>query len=175
MGTFKAQFKSNDDFKLNLQSKDSFNLDHSEAIYLRNDYDKLKNKPSINGVTLEGDKTSSQLKIIYKGTKEYWNNQSHLVAENNALYVYTDYQEIDNGDGTFTIVPAIKIGDGTSYLIDMPFAIPTDPRVLQHITDNTIHVTAEEKEFWNNKWAGFIDPNNLNGLIFTKDNIPLIY
>lgn len=167
MGTFKAQFTSNDSFKV--KQKENIILSYNK------NYEDLVNKPSINGVTLEGDKTSSDLKIIYKGTKEYWDSKPGLVAENNALYIYTDYQEIDNGDGTFTIVPAIKIGDGTSALIDMPFADPVNPIVMNHIQDNTIHVTAEEKEFWNNKWAGYIDPNNVNGLIFTKDNISLIY
>lgn len=137
------------------------------------DYNTLGNKPEINGVTLQDNLDSSDLKIIYRGTTAYWNNQSGLISEKNAIYVYTDYQEIDNGDGTFTILPAIKIGDGTSYLIDMPIASSNDTVLKQHLEDCVRHITAEERDFWNRKWSGYINSDDPENLCFTTSNIVL--
>ena len=138
---------------------------------LINDYEDLVNKPSINGVTLDGNQTSEDLQIILRGSTSYWNEQIGLIAQAGTVYIYTDHQVVDNGDGTFTFYPAIKIGDGTSYLIDMPFTTSENPVVNAHILDSTIHVTAEEKEFWNKKWSGYINPNDTNNLVFTTNAV----
>lgn len=135
--------------------------------------DYIKNKPTINDVELHGNVTSEDLKIIYRGTTAYWDAKRTLISELNAIYVYTDYKTVDNKDGTYTIYPGVKIGDGTSYLIDMPFMAADDPRVIAHIENDTIHVTASEKEFWNNKWSGYVDENNPENLCFTKDLVIL--
>lgn len=49
-------------------------------------------------------------------------------------------------------IPGIKVGDGKAYVQDLPF-IDQDLRALvdEHIWNTLIHVTAEEKEFWNKK------------------------
>ena len=57
--------------------------------------------------------------------------------------------------------PAIKIGDGTSYLIDLP-------------TVNGLSVSEAEKLFWNNKITCYlvaIDEEDIheNNLVFSKD------
>lgn len=65
--------------------------------------------PATNGVT-----TSTA--VIYTGSTANWNATPDLVTKSGSIYVYNDYATVDG-----TKVPAIKIGDGTSYLIDMPF------------------------------------------------------
>ena len=58
-----------------------------------------------------------------------------------AIYVYSDRQI--NGK----TVPGIKVGNG-AYLIDIMFI---DIDYAKHIADTTIHVTQEDKDFWNDK------------------------
>ena len=171
----RLRVKEPDSVKLGTKDPDRVTLRTSEHITISGNYEDLLNKPSINGVELDGDNTSEDLKIIYRGTTAYWNAQPSLISEAGALYIYTDYQTVDNGDGTYTIYPAIKVGDGTSYVTDMPFASSDNPLVAAHIEDSTIHVTAEEKAFWNAKWAGYIDGGSPENLIFTVLNIPQIY
>lgn len=77
------------------------------------DYNDLTNKPTLNGKVISGD-----IWDIQYGTTEHWNSQRDLVTEKGMLYVYSDYSKTSDGKN----IAGIKIGDGTSYLIDMPFA-----------------------------------------------------
>lgn len=81
---------------------------------------------------------------IYRDTVSGWNAQTTLISEENAIYVYTDYDTDSQGN----VVPGIKIGDGLAYLIDMPFV---DEVMQEHIADTVIHVTQADKDNWNNK------------------------
>lgn len=81
---------------------------------------------------------------IYFNTTAGWNAQNTLVGALNTIYIYTDYQEDEEGNA----IAGIKIGDGNAYLIDKPFL---DTIYYGHINDTDIHITAEEREFWNNK------------------------
>ena len=49
-------------------------------------------------------------------------------------------------------VPGVKIGDGQTYVQDLPF-VDTElrDRLMEHINNQDIHVTLREKLFWNNK------------------------
>ena len=50
------------------------------------------------------------------------------------------------------IEAGLKIGDGKAYVIDLPFLNDTSGIDFdQHINNTTIHITNEEREFWNNK------------------------
>lgn len=111
----------------------------------RDDYNSLVGKPILNGTTIKGNKTSQDysLATVYFDTVSGWNAQSDLVSVLNAVYVYTDYQETEDGK-----IAGVKVGDGTTYVIDLPF---TDKLLQEHIADTEIHVTAAEKEFWNAK------------------------
>lgn len=64
-------------------------------------------------------------KVRYDNT-EMWNSQNLLISEKDCLYVYTDYGRIEREDGSIETIRAIKKGDGTSYLIDMPFLVVGD-------------------------------------------------
>ena len=103
---------------------------------------------------------SGDCKVLYN-TSEYWNSHPQLIAKKGYLYVYSDYKLVDNED-----VAGIKVGDGTSYLIDMPFI---DKPLDDHIADTVKHITSQERTFWNNKVRCFIDPENEYKLVFTTD------
>lgn len=134
------------------------------------DYNDLMNKPIINGVTLQGLMSSSDIGIVFTATTEEWNSEPSLIAREGAFYVYSDYLKVVQKDGSIKTYPAVKIGDGSSYLIDLPFLNSDDPRLLDHIQNTSIHVTASQKNFWNNKWRGTsIDSIDDENLIFTTD------
>lgn len=64
-----------------------------------------------------------------------WNSQVNLISQNKTFYIYSDKETyIDENENSID-VPAVKIGDGTTYLIDLPF----------------VTVTPQQIEFWNNK------------------------
>lgn len=84
---------------------------------------------------------------VIKGTTEWWDSQRSLVGEAGAIYIYTDYQQIEE-NGNIVNIPGIKIGDGSAYLIDTPFI---DQLFMEHINSHDIHITPEERVFWNNK------------------------
>lgn len=134
------------------------------------DYNRLLNKPSINGVPLVGDISLPELGLrgIYYDTTANWNAQPTLVAQAGSLYIYSDFEEIVV-DGNTSYAPNIKIGDGTSYLIDLPFlSSVTTKLLLAHINNTTIHVTAAERELWNNKVSAFLSEDDLENLVLSK-------
>lgn len=103
---------------------------------------------------------SGDCKVLYN-TSEYWNSHPQLIAKRGYLYVYADYKQSEE-----QTVAGIKAGDGTSYLIDMPFI---DKPLDDHIADTVKHITSEERTFWNNKVRCFIDPENEYNLVFTTE------
>ena len=61
--------------------------------------------------------------ILTKTTAE-WNAMAQLQSKKNTLYVYSDYkQETDPVTGEVTNIAGGKFGDGSTYLIDLPFSI----------------------------------------------------
>lgn len=58
--------------------------------------------------------------IYYSKTKNEWDSDKFLISEKNVIYIYSDYKIIEK-QGKEVIFPGIKIGDGISYLIDLPF------------------------------------------------------
>lgn len=101
---------------------------------------------------------------ILSDTTENWNKKSTLISELNTIYVYVDHQTKTDEEGKEVWIPGIKIGDGKAYLIDLPFS---DELMIAHINDLGIHVTPEEKEFWNNKVRTYMDTVEGEQLVFT--------
>ncbi len=99
------------------------------------DYDALINKP------------------IEVDTTEAWDSQTTLIAKEGHLYFYTDYQTVGGEN-----IAGVKIGDGTSYLVDLPFL---DAKYEEHTEDTTVHITQTEREFWNNKNRAVVTGENL--------------
>ena len=113
-------------------------------------------------VDLESFFVPVQQDIVHIDTTAHWNAQSQLIAESGHVYVYLDYTIIDDEP-----IPAIKVGDGTSYLIDMPFVAGNDELWNEHINNTVIHVTAADKVFWNNKVTCFLSAVDAENLVFT--------
>ena len=97
---------------------------------------------------------------VYFNTTAGWAAQSGLVGQANTIYIYTDYQEDEDGNP----IAGIKVGDGNAYLIDAPFL---DTIYWEHINDTDIHVTPAEKEFWNNKVRCFYSLTDDDTVVFT--------
>lgn len=118
------------------------------------DYNILRNKPQINSVTLEGNKSLEELglRAIYYGTTEEWAAQSDLVTEEGALYVFSNATSTII-DGQTIYVPSFKIGDGETLLRVMPFVSDsnTQHELTSHIENTEVHVTSAEKAIWNKR------------------------
>lgn len=102
--------------------------------------------------------------VVLSDTTENWNKKASLISELNTVYVYVDHQTKTDEEGKEIWIPGIKIGDGKAYLIDLPFS---DELMIAHINDLGIHVTPEEKEFWNNKVRTYMDTVEGEQLVFT--------
>lgn len=80
------------------------------------------------------------------------------------MYIFSDAnsyeEEYTENNETLTrtvYVPGIKIGDGSAYVVDLPF----------------VNVTSEQINFWNNKVNCYLEPEiiedgNNETLIFTR-------
>jgi len=92
-------------------------------------------------------------------TTANWNSTPTLKSVRGTVYVYSDHHDL-NG----TLIPGLKVGDGTSYLIDMPFI---EDYYQDHVDNSVIHVTQQDKDNWNNKVRCYVDDNVPGKLIFT--------
>ena len=93
--------------------------------------------------------------IYYSKKKADWDADRDMVSQKDVLYIYSDYKLIQQ-DGKQIYMPGIKVGDGTSYLIDLPFVNQSknseiEDLLLDHINNRIIHISAEQRDFWNNK------------------------
>ena len=111
----------------------------------------LKKYLDIPGLSYFYEKINSKFASIRVDTTENWNRKLTFVPENGEIIVYSDYDEKEV-DGTMVDVPNFKIGDGLAYCIDLPFVNDNIRLTLSaHLDNDTIHVTQEEKTYWNNK------------------------
>ena len=105
----------------------------------------------------------------YSRTKSDWDSDRTLISEKDVLYIYSDYKVIQK-DGQKIYLPGLKIGDGSSFLIDLPFINDTSDSdikrlqnlILDHINDKIVHIQPGEREFWNNKLNYSFDDSNDN-------------
>ena len=93
-------------------------------------------------------------------TTAEWAQQTSYLSVKGALYVYTDHHVDEYGRN----VPAIKVGDGTSYVIDLPFS---SEMFDTHIVDDAVHVSAEDREAWDSNVSVSISPSDPKNLIFS--------
>lgn len=120
-----------------------------EELGIVTDYEKLDNLPKISGRVLKGNLKLNELGVVVSDTMANWSAQRNLISEKDVLYIYVDYQTIDNGNGSTTITPGIKIGDGHTKLNLLPFLNAPDQRILNHLVNTVIHITADERTKWN--------------------------
>lgn len=90
-----------------------------------------------------------------RDTTENWNAARGMIPLQGEIIIYTDYKTIQkeiDGELRTVRIPGIKIGDGMAYVQDLPF-IDEELRdkIMLHIDNPNIHVTLQEKIFWNNK------------------------
>lgn len=112
--------------------------------------------------TLINPLSSVQDFVHSKTTAEWAEVEVTTIAQKDHIYVYTDYQQDEQGNN----IPGIKIGSGSLWLVDTPFI---DTAILEHIHNTEIHVTAAEKQFWNNKHRGIYSANDPHTLILTPN------
>ena len=99
---------------------------------------------------------------VRRDTTANWNTHRDFIPLLGEVVVYMDHEQIDDGQGNTVNVPGVKIGDGTSYLIDLPFVgDETLAELQEHIGNTNIHVTTAEKQFWDNKLNCQIDNETL--------------
>lgn len=139
------------------------------------DYEKLINKPTINGIEINGDLSLEDLSLdtVYYNTTEYWVSHPEIIGKSGTLYVYSDaYTKIDEHGNTINIA-SIKIGDGETLLSDLPFISGGNSEEFErHVSDTTIHVDENDRAYWDHKASVYIDPDNSEMLIFTVGEIP---
>ena len=92
-------------------------------------------------------------KITYEiNTTDGWAHRLPFVAQKGVFYIYTDRETITEGDKIINVA-GVKIGDGTSYMVDLPF----------------VTVTQKQREFWNNKVRCYINSYVPENLVFTTN------
>lgn len=101
-------------------------------------------------------------------TTAEWALQTQMVSKVNTIYIYRDHKTKSDGNGGTIDIAGFKLGDGTSYVVDLPFLNVDEETFNNHVNDNTIHITAAERTFWNNKVTCEIDVNNQENLILSK-------
>ena len=96
---------------------------------------------------------------IKHDTTENWNNAQGFIPLPGEIIVYDDYEtktytvEEYGEQITKTVnIPNIKVGTGNAYVQDLAFVDEKTRSILmEHINNHDIHVTLQEKVFWNNK------------------------
>lgn len=137
---------------IELNIGNNYNLDFAESINpgppsQGQDYNNLRNKPQINSTTLQGNISLQQLGLrsILYGTTQEWNSQQDLISTEGTIYIYSDYQTITI-DGVEKTIPGIKIGDGKTYLMDMPFITQAEPALIRYTGDYTVIPKADKAQ-----------------------------
>lgn len=97
--------------------------------------------------------------LIFYDTTENWNSHPEILAQRAAIYVYSNARIYEG-----VPIPDIKIGNGNSYLIDLPFI---DSDILS-VINNYTPVSQEDKMRWDNKINCDID-ERFNLLIFNRN------
>lgn len=92
---------------------------------------------------------------LKRDTTANWNGAIEFIPLAGEVIVYTDYSFIEkeiNGEIVNINLPAIKIGDGLTYVQDLPFLNEEITNtLLAHIENDEAHLQEGERLFWNNK------------------------
>lgn len=103
-----------------------------------------------------GDITAKNIMI---GTSAEWGQYYNYVAPRGTIIIYSDHGTVTatvNNQQVTKTVPGIKITDGSTPIVDLPFVGDDEIAAIHaelddHINDNVRHITAAERTKWNNK------------------------
>lgn len=92
-------------------------------------------------------------------TTENWNKATSFIPKAGEVIIYDDYEikrytveEYGETIEKTVFIPNIKIGTGNAYVQDLAFVDEETRNILlEHINNQDVHVTLQEKQFWNNK------------------------
>lgn len=102
--------------------------------------------------------------IVVKTTAEWNAEDPKSISKSGVIYIVSDAnsyeEEYTENNETLTrtvYVPGIKIGDGSAYVVDLPF----------------VNITSEQINFWNNKVNCYLEIELINEgdnetLVFTR-------
>lgn len=90
-------------------------------------------------------------------TTANWASNITFIPLKGEIIIYSDFAQKEI-DGNMINVPNFKIGDGTTFAVDLPF-VNDDLRdqLTAHMMNTSIHITDAEREFWNNKVRCYMD------------------
>lgn len=102
--------------------------------------------------------TNARIKVKHDTTAN-WNRARGFIPMAGEIIVYDDYEtktytveEYGQEVTKTALIPNIKIGTGNAYVQDLAFVDEgTRNLLLEHIRNEEIHTTLQEKLFWNNK------------------------
>ena len=93
---------------------------------------------------------------------EDWDADPTFIGACGTIYVYMDARIDPQGRS----LAGLKVGDGTTYLIDLPFL---DEELYSHIENGDVHITPQERLKWNNKVRCYMSDSVEEELIFTTN------
>lgn len=104
--------------------------------------------------------------LARRGTTAEWNANRQFIPMRGEVIIYTDHGQITDEFNRTINVPGIKIGDGNAYVVDLPFAGDDASyqilhELMEHTGNQVIHITQQEREFWNNKLNVTVQNGNL--------------
>lgn len=162
-----ADFVVNSELEISVQSQDENEIVVDMQLPENTDVD-ISNNTDFDTQLQSPPFAEAEFGLVYRvegasieyATTNTWNSKPQFVAKRGWIYVYSDWKQDVMGNN----LCGTKIGDGTTFLIDLPFQ---EDMWFRHIEDITIHVTPEEKEFWNNKVRCYMSESDTSQLIFT--------
>lgn len=109
-------------------------------------------------------------RVITKTTVE-WNAETSYIPAAGYICVYSDYTTTTDASGNVINIPALKVGDGTTYIVDLPFMVGTHVQEALdiHINNTAVHITEPERAFWNNKVSCSIESTNPEEIVFSTN------
>lgn len=145
-----------------------YSRDGIEALYTQEDWDTdYAANVSREYLDKQLNKIREDLKekpTIHIDTTEYWENHPSFVGKEGDIIVYSDYSVM--GD---ILIPNFKIADGLAYVGALPFVGDDVREVLaNHISNQSIHVSQTDREYWNSKVNVKIDPTDYENIIFYR-------
>lgn len=98
-------------------------LNYGSKVTVNKDYLRLENKPSVNGVYLEGNKTANELSILSNNSDNY--SQVNRKSANKA-----DFLLLLNNQGT---TKKLALGEITQHTVQTLSEVPSDLEVGNYV------------------------------------------